>query len=56
VLAAPVRIGTGTSDASAANLPVMFQSIIYDGLVGDALLKRFTVTYNLPKSEMIFGP
>jgi predicted aspartyl protease len=54
VLEAPIRLGM--SDASASNLPIMFQTIIYDGLVGDAFLKRFTVTYDLPHTEMIFGP
>jgi hypothetical protein len=33
---------------------VMFQKIIYDGLVGHYFLREFTVTYNLPNSEMIF--
>ena len=35
---------------------VMFQRIIYDGLVGDAFLRRFTVTYDLPRERVIFGP
>jgi hypothetical protein len=33
---------------------VMFQKIIYDGLVGHHFLSQFRVTYNLPESEMIF--
>jgi hypothetical protein len=33
---------------------VMFQEIIYDGLIGHTFLKRFTVTYDLPRAEMIF--
>lgn len=35
---------------------VMFQEIIYDGLVGDRFLRNFTVTYDLPRSRMIFAP
>jgi hypothetical protein len=34
----------------------MFQRIIYDGLVGDAFLRRFTVTYDLPRERVVFGP
>jgi len=34
---------------------VMFQRIIYDGLVGDAFLSRFTVTYDLPRERVVFG-
>lgn len=32
---------------------VHFQKIIYDGLVGDSFLKRFTVTYDLPGKRII---
>ena len=34
---------------------VMFQEIVYDGLIGHAFLRRFTVTDDLPGSRMIFG-
>ncbi|HUY08924.1 MAG TPA: hypothetical protein VMW80_05675 [Candidatus Dormibacteraeota bacterium] len=34
---------------------VMFQEIIYDGLIRDALLRSFVVTYDLPSSRMIFA-
>ncbi|MGH7642293.1 MAG: retropepsin-like aspartic protease [Candidatus Dormibacteria bacterium] len=34
---------------------VMFQEIIYDGLLGDAFLRNFVVTYDPPNSRMIFG-
>ncbi|MGI0129933.1 MAG: hypothetical protein ACREEC_07275, partial [Thermoplasmata archaeon] len=34
---------------------VMFQEIIYDGLVGDAFLRTFDVTYDLARSRMIFA-
>ncbi|MDF1664829.1 MAG: retropepsin-like aspartic protease [Planctomycetota bacterium] len=36
-------------------LSVMFQKIIYDGLIGNAFMKRQTVTYDLANSRMIFG-
>ena len=35
--------------------PVMFQQIIYDGLVGDTFLQDFVVTYDLARSRMIFA-
>jgi hypothetical protein len=31
------------------------QRIIYDRLVGDAFLRRFAVTYDLPRAELVFG-
>jgi hypothetical protein len=34
---------------------VMFQKIIYDGLVGDKFLRNFTTTYDIPNSRMIFA-
>jgi hypothetical protein len=39
-----------------ADPDVMFQDIIYDGLVGDRFLRNFIVTYDLPGSRMIFAP
>jgi hypothetical protein len=33
----------------------MFQKIIYQGLVGDAFLRNFITTYDLPNSRMIFS-
>ena len=49
-------------DVSLADAPqirqpgpdVMFQEIIYDGLIGDRFLRNFIVTYDLPRSRMIF--
>jgi hypothetical protein len=38
-----------------ADPEVMFQRIIYDGLVGNSFLKNFTVTYDLPNARMIFA-
>lgn len=35
---------------------VMFQRIVHDGLVGDAFLRRQPVTYDLPRSRIVFGP
>ena len=47
---------TGAPSVAQSDPDVMFQRIIYDGLVGDAFLRRFTVTYDLPRERMIFGP
>jgi hypothetical protein len=38
-----------------ADPDVMFQEIIYDGLVGDRFLRNFIVTYDLPRPRMIFA-
>lgn len=35
---------------------VMFQRIIYDGLVGDAFLRRFAVTFDLPRAQLVLAP
>jgi len=35
---------------------VQFQRIIHDGLLGDAFLRRFAVTYDVAGAELIFGP
>ena len=43
-------------DIGMENPEVMFQKIIYDGLVGHVFLSRFRVTYDLPNAEMIFRP
>lgn len=45
-----------STDIGMENPEVMFQKIIYDGLVGHVFLSHFTVTYDLPNSEMIFRP
>ena len=34
---------------------VIFQEIIYDGLIGHAFLRPYAVTYDLPRSRMIFS-
>ncbi|HYK34247.1 MAG TPA: hypothetical protein VEV63_19900 [Streptosporangiaceae bacterium] len=38
-----------------ADSDVMFQKIIYDGLIGDRFLRNFTTTYDLVNSRMIFA-
>jgi len=45
-----------STNVGMENPEVMFQKIIYDGLVGHVFLSRFCVTYDLPNSEMIFRP
>lgn len=44
----------GSPKMKVTSPTVMFQKIIYDGLVGHDFLKQFRVTYDIPKSEMIF--
>lgn len=43
-----------SSAFALSNPAVMFQKIIYDGLVGHYFLSQFRVTYDLAHSEMIF--
>lgn len=35
---------------------VMFQEVIYDGLVGDQFLRRYDLTFDLPRSRMVLRP
>jgi hypothetical protein len=37
------------------NPAVMFQDIIYDGLIGDTFLRSYDVTYDLARSRLLFG-
>lgn len=53
-LAGQVRV-SGAPSVGVTNPPVMFQKIIYDGLVGDRFLRNFTTTYDLARSRMIFA-
>jgi hypothetical protein len=46
----------GAPSVAQADPDVIFQRIIYDGLVGDAFLRGFTVTYDLPRERVVFGP
>src|SRR4029078_4683792 len=39
---------TGAPSLAQTGTDVMFQEIIYDGLIGDAFLRRFVVTYDQP--------
>jgi hypothetical protein len=34
---------------------VMFQRIVHDGLVGDAFLRNFVVTYDVARARMLFA-
>jgi hypothetical protein len=45
----------GHLEFSQSDLTVMFQKIIYDGLIGTAFLRQFVVTYDLSQSVMIFN-
>ena len=38
-----------------SDLDVMFQNIIYDGLLGDQFLKAYDVTYDVAKSRVVFA-
>lgn len=40
---------------SQKNLNVLFQKIIYDGLLGTSFLKKYLVTYDLTNHRMIFN-
>ena len=46
---------TGAPEIRMADPAVMFQKIIYDGLIGDKFLRNFTTTYDLVNSRMIFA-
>jgi hypothetical protein len=46
---------TGAPAIRASSPQVMFQKIIYDGLVGDRFLRNFTTPYDLASSRMIFA-
>jgi hypothetical protein len=53
-LAGVIRVSEAPAVAQA-DPEVMFQRIIYDGLVGDAFLRRLTVTYDVAGERVIFG-
>lgn len=46
---------TGASQYRITGPEVMFQKIIYDGLVGDSFLRNFTTTYDLENESMFFS-
>jgi Aspartyl protease len=45
----------GAPSVAQEDPPVMFQKIRYDGLVGDAFLRRFAVTFDLPAGRIEFA-
>ena len=45
----------GAPSVSQDDPEVMFQRIRYDGLVGDAFLRRFAVTFDVPARRMVFA-
>jgi hypothetical protein len=53
-LSGPVRLRAAPR-ISQRNPAVMFQDIIYDGLIGDAFLRSFDVTYDMVGSRMLFA-
>lgn len=70
ILTVPVRaagietrfiIDTGIGDIAGmaqyrvSGPDVMFQKIIHQGLIGDAILRHFITTYDLTNSRMIFS-
>ena len=49
------RIALASQHSIGIDSPkVMFQKIIYDGLIGYYFLREFSVTFNLPDSELVF--
>jgi Aspartyl protease len=46
---------TGAPELCQVNPDVMLQRIVYDGLVGDAFLRNFVVTYDVGRARMIFA-
>jgi hypothetical protein len=46
---------TGAPGLSQVNPDVMVQRIVYDGLVGDAYLRNFVVTYDVGRTRVIFA-
>lgn len=47
---------TAAPDLALRNPEAMFQRIIHDGLVGDAYLRNFLVTWNITASQVILTP
>jgi len=47
---------TGAPELAQDDPEVMFQSIVYDGLVGDAFLRRFAVTFDVAAGELVLAP
>ncbi len=53
-LSGVVRVATAPGLAQR-DPGVMFQKIIYDGLVGHAFLRNFAVTFDVPNERLIFS-
>jgi len=53
-LEAPTWLG-GLPALERKGQRVMFQEIIYDGLIGHDFLRNYTVTFDMPHSRMILG-
>jgi hypothetical protein len=47
---------TGAPQLGQDDPAVMFQRIIYDGLVGHAFLRRFAVTFDVPGASLLLAP
>lgn len=47
---------TAAPSFSQRDPEVMFQEIIYDGLLGDAYLRNWVVTFDLPRSRLLLEP
>jgi hypothetical protein len=45
----------GAPELAQPDPEVMFQRIVHDGLVGDAFLRNFVVTYDVAGSRMILA-
>jgi Aspartyl protease len=46
----------GQPELSQEDPVVMFQTIIYDGLLGDEFLRRYDLRFDLARSELCFAP
>ena len=55
-LAGPVRLLDAPDVCSDPTPQAMFQRIVHQALIGHSFLRRYTVTWDLPRSRMIFGP
>jgi len=44
----------GAPSLGVPELKVIFQKIIYDGLIGDAFLRNFTTTFDIPRARIVF--
>ena len=47
---------TAAPACAMSNPDVMFQRIIHDGLIGDAFLRNFVVTWDIAASQIVLAP